>query len=41
LRVSQCLELGGVRMQFQLGSDNRFHERSILYVHTGVKQKMV
>ncbi len=39
LRVSQCLELGRVSMQFQLGGDDRFHERSILYVHTGVKQQ--
>jgi hypothetical protein len=41
LRAAQCLELGRVRMQFQLGRDDRFHERSILYVHTDVKQKMV
>jgi hypothetical protein len=41
LRAAQCLELGRVRMQFQLGSDNRFHERSLPYVHTDVKQKKV
>jgi len=41
LRVSQCLELGRGSQQFQLGGDDRFHERSIPYVHTGVKQEKV